>query len=416
MHNKKRLAGSGEIDTIGVVKLSTHVWRAVLPAAALGAAVFLPAAAGEDPFADVAPRPASAAPSRAHDGADERIWRREVYLLFGAGGSGSDSIDESLARVSAGFEAQQRFSSPTRTFASADYQGRVVYRRRPRDLLADPMGADEPDLSYETHNAYADLYNVVGSPGVVNVRLGHFYQPFGLNQQTDTHGTLLQLSNARVLGSERDWQAGLYGGLTRDLDYSLAYLAGAGHDWDFRGQAGLGAARLALSRAWLNEAGIEGGISAAAGERFDAQAHRRALPDAAHDADGAAGAVVATWRSGADLRKRFATAAGPVSFAAEGAFGEDDGDDVLSGLAQADWLHPRRRWGAAVQYTDYRRRHEDGDPESADARAGAVLTHYLRNDFANASLHWVALGAERRIRLTGGEEDTTVLLQYYRYW
>ena len=40
----------------------------------------------------------------------------------------------------------------------------------------------------------------------------------------------------------------------------------------------------------------------------------------------------------------------------EGAAGEDDQRAVWSGLLQADWLHPSRRWGAAAQYTYFTRR------------------------------------------------------------
>ena len=37
---------------------------------------------------------------------------------------------------------QKRFSTPTRTVASVDYQGRIVYRDRELDTAADPMGME----------------------------------------------------------------------------------------------------------------------------------------------------------------------------------------------------------------------------------------------------------------------------------
>ena len=47
--------------------------------------------------------------------------------------------------------------------------------------------------------------------GRFNFRAGRFYVPFGLNLQTDTHGTVLQLSNEQNLGFERDWYTGFWG-------------------------------------------------------------------------------------------------------------------------------------------------------------------------------------------------------------
>ena len=162
------------------------------------------ALAADDPFAGVVAVPASNRPVAAASAtwSDNLLVRREVYLLTGLGHDGD--AWESANRWSAGFEAQKRFSTPTRTLASLDYQGRVVYRDPGPAMSADPMAADSGPWEYETHNAYLDLYNVLGAPGRVNLRAGHFYQPFGLNTQTDTHGTLLQLSNERVFGSERE--------------------------------------------------------------------------------------------------------------------------------------------------------------------------------------------------------------------
>lgn len=279
------------------------------------------------------------------------IWRRELYLLGALGREADPDQTREMLRSSAGFEIQSRFSSATRTFATINYQGRLVYRHHPRDLRADPMGREADRWSYETHNAYADLLNLLGGPGRFNLRVGHFYQPFGLNQQTDTHGTLLQLSNDQVLGSEHDWQITAFGGLSRNLDYTLGWLAGSGHDWDFEGQAGLAVARLALSADWLYNRGLEGGLSAAGGERYAGHP----TPPAPHT-HASEDAIAQLWRIGADLRKRINTAWGALAFTGEVAGGEEDSDPIVAGLMQGDWLHPGRRWGAALQYADWRRR------------------------------------------------------------
>jgi len=388
-----------------------------------GLAILLAAAAGnafpddDDPFADLvaAPPPdAQEVAPAAPEWSDNLLFRKELYLLSGAKRENFSGDGDIMSRLSAGFEVQKRFSTPTRTVASANYQGRVVYRNAMPDTSADPMGRGAPRWKYETHNAYADLYNLFGPPGRVNLRAGHFYQPFGLNQQTDTHGTLLQLSNDRLFGAERDWQATFYGELTDDLDYTFGYLAGAGPDHDlFHGQAGMAVARVALNNDWLFRRGLEGGLSAAAGERLDRHALMRS-PSVHHATRG--DPVIATWRVGADARQRIDSAAGPFTLLAELAAGEDESDIVLSGLTQADWLHPSRRWGAAVQYQHLWQDTGMGAENVTDERVSGTFTYYLSNDVGNASLHWIALGVERQTRLTQGREDTLLMLQYYRYW
>ena len=144
----------------------------------------LAAAAGNDPFADlsVAPSSTNAAALAEPDWADNLLLRKEVYLLFAAGRDDLDETQGSMSRLSAGFEVQKRFATATRTVASFDYQGRVVYREHVLDTSADPMGRDSAQWEYETHNAYVDFYNIFGEPGRFNLRGGYFYQPFGLNQ------------------------------------------------------------------------------------------------------------------------------------------------------------------------------------------------------------------------------------------
>lgn len=373
--------------------------------------------AAEDPFSDVVAAPLitpETAVNLEPSWSDNLMFRKELSLIFGAGRDSFDVSSDIMSRLSAGFEIQKRFATATRTVAAVNYQGRVVYRNHALNTTADPMGRDAARWEYETHNAYADLYNLFGEPGRFNLRAGYFYQPFGLNQQTDTHATLLQLSNDRIFGAERDWQATLYGELTDHLDYTVGYLFGSGPDHDlFQGQAGMGVARVALNNDWLFKHGLEGGLSFAAGERFDRHAMMRST-SVHHATRGSP--VIATWRVGADARKRIDSVAGPFTLLAELAAGEDESDTVLSGLTQADWLHPSRRWGTAVQYQHLRQDTGHGAGDFTDERVSAVLTYYLRNDVGNASLHWIALAVERQTRLTDSPEDTLLMVQYYRYW
>ena len=257
------------------------------------------------------------------------------------------------------------------------------------------MAMDAAEWVWETHNAYVDFLGVVGPPGAVNLRVGRYYIPFGLNVATDTHGTLLQLSNDRVFGTDRDGQALAYGSVGA-FDYWAGYLTGAGPDLTLDGQAGLAAARIGLGSGFLFEHALEGGLSGAWGERLDPHREPRA--------------PIRAWRAGADARRRWDTSAGPLTLTGEAAVGEDDGAPLRSGLAQAEWRSPGRRGGAAAQYAYFSL---DAPHASLGRRTGWVVTHYFRNAADNASLHWLAVGLDWSI---GSPDDARVALQYYRYW
>ena len=163
------------------------------------------AALAADPFAGVEPRAAAVpAPVAAGGWMDNLLFRKEIYLLWAAGIDDFEETDRASSRLSAGFEIQKKFSTATKTVASFDYQGRLVYRDHAIATAADAMGMDAERWTYETHNAYAEFYNLLGDPGRFSLRAGRYYLPFGLNAQTDTHGTLLQLSNERLFGADRD--------------------------------------------------------------------------------------------------------------------------------------------------------------------------------------------------------------------
>lgn len=359
------------------------------------------AAFAEDPFAGVKPDVSETSANPAVSGWKENLlFRKEVYLLWTGGADDFEETDRLSSRLSAGFEVQKRFATATKTVASFDYQGRLVYRDHGLGPAADPMGMDADPWTYETHNAYADVYNLLGAPGRFNLRAGRFYLPFGLNSQTDTHGTLLQLSNDRLFGADRDWQLTAFGNATEHLDYMAGYVLGTGPDQKLDGQSGMAVGRIGLNNAFLFERGLEAGMSAAFGERID--------PHAAHKD------VVEAWRAGADVRQRLDSGMGPFTLTGEAAAGEDEEATVWSGLAQADWLHPGRGWGVAAQYFYFERQEEESD--SIDERLGFVATRYFRNDVGNAALHWIALALERQLQTPEGGEDALASVQYYRYW
>lgn len=350
-------------------------------------------AAVADPFASIVESTASAqrlGESWTHSLFHDNFgFRKEIMAEVAASDNALSSSRQSL-----GFEVLKKFSTETATVASLNFQGRLVRRDRFVPALNDMEGMRRPNWFFEYHNAYADFYNVAGEVGRVNVRAGRFYVPFGLNLQTDTHGTILQLSNERNFGFERDWYAGLWGSLSEDINYDANYLAGSGYDLKYRGQSGLGAARLSLSNKFSSEHGVEGGVSIIGGQRL------------AED-----GLRIETQRAGIDGRYRQPVPTGLLTWSSEITGGRDVPDAVFTQLYQAEYLRASRRWGLATQYRRFWR-----EGVGSDGSIIGEATWYFRNDVGNSNLHWIKVNLERQVERMQGRRDTIVALQYYRYW
>lgn len=372
-----------------------------------------------DPFADLAePLVPPAAQEQA-----PRSWRETLFTEnFGFRKEIMSQFDmnergKTASRQSVGFEALKKFSTATATLASFDFQGRLVRRDGFNPVQNDMEGQGRPGWAFEYHNAYLDLYNVLNpllsdeqrgnTVGHFNMRAGRFYVPFGLNLQTDTHGTVLQLSNDRNFGFERDWYTGFWGAINSHVNYDVYYLAGSGYDLKFKGQSGLGAIRLSLANRYSYEYGLEGGLSILGGERLspDAITRRRALVVGAESEN-----RVATKRVGLDGRYRQAVPTGLLTVTSELSGGRDLSSTVFTQLYQAEYLHASRQWGVSTQY---RRFQQEG--LGADASIIGEVSWYFRNDIGNSNLHWIKLNVERQLEQMQGPRGTIATLQYYFY-
>jgi hypothetical protein len=370
----------------------------------------------EDPFADVVPgTPPETAPKELERSRLQTFFhknfgfRKEIMSQFSI-----NPEDRASSRQSVGFEVLKKFSTETSTIASLNFQGRLVRRDGFVPVQNDMEGKNREGWAFEYHNLYLDFFNVLNpvlsdqargkNLGRFNVRAGRFYVPFGLNLQTDTHGTVLQLSNDRNFGFERDWYAGLWGTLNKHLNYDVYYLAGSGYDLNYKGQSGLGAVRLSLGNRYSSEYGLEGGLSFLGGDRLSSDTGMT------NEMNEAGKKIIETLRTGIDGRYRHAVPKGLLTFTSEVSGGRDTPNAVFTQLYQTEYLHQSRRWGAATQY---RRFWEDG--RGSDASIIGELTWYFRNDVGNSNLHWLKLNVERRLERMSGHPDTIITLQYYFY-
>ncbi len=435
--------GVREWALFGLVLLVMLAWCRPVGAKALS----------EDPFADLTtstepPRaragvalpanPAGSA-SSAREGRNSRRTRTLIKQeLFGQV-TWRDGDGEPYRRFSYGGEILQRFSDQLRTWGSFNAQLRLVHRAAFLPTLNDTEGEGRGDGFLEYHNLYFDRFNALDpflSPaarrqhlGRFNLRVGRFYVPHGLNLQTDTHGTLLQLSNERNLGFERDWYAGLWGALTPALNYDLYAMAGSGYDLRLEGQKGLLGLRISLANRFRFEHGWEGGISLLTGERISKHSLMRS-PSVAARADG--GRFIETRRLGLDARHTRPLPRGTLTMTGEWSAGRDESDDIFSHLYQVDFLRRDRRLGYALQYRRFR---QEGEavampmgmgmgmaappatvPGPVEASLIGEVTWYFRNEVGNANLHWIKLNVERQFERPVGRRGVRTTLQYYRYW
>ena len=370
----------------------------------------------EDPFADVVVKTApenitkERERSRLETFFGENFgFRKEIMSQFNI-----NREDRVASRQSIGFEVLKKFSTETSTIASFNFQGRLVRRDGFVPVQNDMEGENRRGWAFEYHNFYFDFFNVLNpalsdeargkNVGRFNIRAGRFYVPFGLNLQTDTHGTVLQLSNDRNFGFERDWYTGFWGTVNKHLNYDVYYLAGSGYDLKFKGQSGLGALRLSLGNKYSSEYGLEGGVSFLGGERLPSQMRVGDMIAAMGDEP------IETLRIGVDGRYRHAVPRGLLTLTSEVSGGRDAANSVFTQLHQAEYLHQSRRWGTATQY---RRFWEDGRGSATSIIC--ELTWYFRNDVGNSNLHWLKLNVERQLERMTGRPDTVITLQYYFY-
>lgn len=397
-----------------------------------------PLAADDDPFADLSQSGQTISPTGlgavVPSGPQRRMRGSEFFkkeLLTHVSLSDRENPGKPYIRQSLGFEYLRRFADEVSTVASFDFQGRLVYRTGFLNTPSDMEGGERENWFFEYHNVYLDLFNALdpilspearkGNLGRFNARVGRFYLPFGLNLQTDTHGTLLQLSNDRNFGFERDWYAGLWGSVNPRLNYDLYYLMGSGYEAISRGQKGLIGSRISLANRYLYDHGLEGGIAVMSGQRISSHAVMRS-PGVALQA---ANDIVDTLRFGLDARFTSALPNGTLTWTSELSTGRDEDERILTQLYQVEFLKNTRRWGATMQYRRFWQDIHDvagmamgamPKPGNSDASVIGEYTRYYRFSPGNDDLHWVKVNVERRLEDSVNRRSTMYTLQYYRYW
>ena len=223
-------------------------------------------------------------------------------------------------------------------------------------------------------------FNYVALPrGKLNVRVGHFEVPFGLEQDVDTNGTLRQYSNGENLGLKADWGVSINGRLPR-VHYEIGLTRGTGQEYFDAGKPYAISARIGSPP----DRNLIAGISAFRGRVAGAEglAERR--------------------RIGTDVR----WLSGPLEFMVEASVGKDGDDDTRSWLAEAAWSN---RSNTGLLYLQQ----EQVDFETSRSRDLRASRIGVRWSLTN---RWtIAAQIGRTVRWDAGRIDSNVGLFHVRY-
>ncbi len=379
-------------------------------------------AAESNPFADLE-RPAAASITVASAKPDNRASSSAFtrYELMSYFKYAAEDTRAHIFHQVVGIEYLKRFSDAYATRSSFNAQFQLVYEDHSGENgIFNKM--HKRGLKTDLHNFYLDVFQALdtfmsaearaANLGRFNFRIGRYYLPFGINLQTDTHATLLQLSNEEHFGFERDWYAGFYGAVNDNLKYDLYWMLGSGHDAVNKQQDGLVGGRLSLAGKYLYERGLEGGIAIVSGERLGHAGEKTRIQ---------------TTRYGLDGRYTRAISGGTLTTTCESAFGKDDEQDIISVLGQLEFLDSARQNGLAMQYRHFRRNkgmenmmmggmsHKNG----SDASLFLEYTRYLHNDISGNRLEWIKFLLEKPTEtreMIKNARDLRLTVQYYSYF
>lgn len=152
--------------------------------------------------------------------------------------------------------------------------------------------------------------------GRLNLRVGHYELPFGLEQPINTNGTLRQYSNAANLGVVADWGVTLNGQQGR-TDWEVGLSRGSGNELDLDGDSWALAGRVGRLVSFDTSVGASAAVIR--------------LADSFNPVDGQT-----RWRVGVDGQRDL----GPFTLLAEASVGADGDEQRLQVLGECNWRTP----------------------------------------------------------------------------
>ena len=208
-----------------------------------------------------------------------------------------------------GFDLHKVFSGDQGDIGTLVLQG---YLTRINNLQSRPFFFDDKNDWEFVYRIFNFNYALLPRDHL-NVRVGHFEIPFGLEHTINTNGTLRDYTHGRNLGVKADWGVALNGNLP-EFEYEVSISRGSGNNWETRGDPSVIAGRIGTHR---NNNKVFG-VSLMTGEVYSP-----ASPTFVVDRE----------RYGVDFQSYF----GVWGLLAEFSLGEDDGQDIRNGLVELNF-------------------------------------------------------------------------------
>ncbi|MDB4670815.1 hypothetical protein OAG56_02290 [Mariniblastus sp.] len=177
----------------------------------------------------------------------------------------------------------------------------------------------------------------------MNLKVGHFEVPYGLELPINTNGTLRDMASGKNLGVKADWGVTLNGAFT-DFEYEFSISRGSGNEYFDTESPYAIAGRIGSNE----DRNVMVGVSFFHGEIWNPGAlagYKAGLVDAS----GVIGNVIDRQRFGFDLRYHFEK---PVTILAEFNWGRDFERKVFNSLLEFDVYNPSRSlmWFSQFNY------------------------------------------------------------------
>lgn len=242
-----------------------------------------------------------------------------------------------------GFDMHKVFSTRSGDIGTLLLQG---YLTRINNLQSHPPFFDDDDDWEFVYRIFNFNYKVLPRDAL-NLRVGHFEIPFGLEQVINTNGTLRDYTHAPNIGLKSDWGVSVNGSLPL-VEYEISASRGTGNKWSTKGDPYIYAGRIGTH----NNRNFIVGLSAMTGDVYS--------PTALNS-------VVERDRLGIDAQWYI----GKFGILVEHSFGEDAGEEVKSSLLEFNLNSADALWLAYLQYVDISRDTATGNNKNSALKIGA---------------------------------------------
>ena len=257
--------------------------------------------------------------------------------------------------VAIGFDVHKVVSGHSGDIGTFVLQG---YLTRIDDLARRPPFF-EGDSDWEFVFRIFNFNYTAWTRGLVNLRIGHFEVPYGLEHILNTNGTLRDYNHGPNLGVKADWGATLNGSV-EGFEYEVGWSRGTGNEYTDRGDPGIVAGRVGTDR----DADTVVGLSGLSGRVLG--------PNGTVDRD----------RVGLDLSHY----RGPLGYLAEFSLGDDEGRDVRNAMVEMNWRNSNETVLCWLQARDFAFETPAGDFD--DGISSALGIRWAPDPHWSLSFQW----------------------------